>query len=281
MNEREHRVSEPGSRSVDAGTPASENDVLLTADGLVMDFSGTRAVDGVSLSVRRGTTFGLVGESGCGKSTLTSLLLGLLRPTAGTVRFRGTELTTLRSPAMRRLRAHMQVVLQDPVGSLNRRKSVGQIIGLPLAVHGAGDATARRRRVDELLGLVGLPASYASRRPTELSGGQCQRVSIARAIALHPDLVVLDEAVSAIDVATQAQILNLLRSLQAELGLTYLFVSHDLAVVRYMAPEIAVMHRGRIVEQAPREQLFASPREDYTRTLIEAIPRVPSREVTP
>ncbi|GAA3513512.1 ATP-binding cassette domain-containing protein [Actinocatenispora rupis] len=280
MNEREHRVPEPRRRFEEPGTSA-EDDVLLVADGLVMDFPGTRAVDGVSLSVRRGTTFGLVGESGCGKSTLTSLLLGLLRPTAGTVRFRGTELTGLGGRELRRLRAHMQVVLQDPVGSLNRRKTVGQIIGLPLAVHGAGDATARRARVAELLELVGLPTSYASRRPAELSGGQCQRVSIARAIALHPDLVVLDEAVSAIDVATQAQILNLLRSLQTELGLTYLFVSHDLAVVRYMAPEIAVMHRGRIVEQAPREDLFASPREEYTRTLIEAIPRVPSREATP
>lgn len=280
MNEREHRVPEPRRRFEEPGMSA-EDDVLLVADGLVMDFPGTRAVDGVSLSVRRGTTFGLVGESGCGKSTLTSLLLGLLRPTAGTVRFRGTELTGLGGRELRRLRAHMQVVLQDPVGSLNRRKTVGQIIGLPLAVHGAGDATARRARVAELLELVGLPTSYASRRPTELSGGQCQRVSIARAIALHPDLVVLDEAVSAIDVATQAQILNLLRSLQTELGLTYLFVSHDLAVVRYMAPEIAVMHRGRVVEQAPREDLFASPREEYTRTLIEAIPRVPSREATP
>jgi len=258
------------------------DEVLLEARDLVMQFAGTRAVDGVSLSVRSGTTFGLVGESGCGKSTLTSLLLGLLRPTSGTVRFRGTDLAGLSGSALRRMRRHTQVVLQDPVGSLNRRKTVGQIVALPLLVHGVGDAGSRRARVAELLDLVGLPASYASRRPAELSGGQCQRVSIARAIALHPDLVVLDEAVSAIDVATQAQILNLLRSLQAELGLTYLFVSHDLAVVRYMAPEIAVMQRGRIVEQAHRDALFAAPREEYTRTLIEAIPRAPARrEATP
>ncbi|HEY3684666.1 MAG TPA: ATP-binding cassette domain-containing protein [Streptosporangiaceae bacterium] len=254
------------------------DDILLDARDLVMDFSGTRAVDGVSLELRRGATFGLVGESGCGKSTLTSLLLGLRRPTSGTVRFRGTELGGLSGTALRRTRRHMQMVLQDPVGSLNRRKTVAQIIALPLEVHGEGDAAARRARVGELLDLVGLPSSSASRRPGELSGGQCQRVGIARAIALHPDLVVLDEAVSAIDVATQAQILNLLRSLQTELGLTYLFVSHDLAVVRYMAPEIAVMHEGRIVERASRDDLFTAPREEYTRTLIDAIPRVPVRD---
>jgi ABC-type glutathione transport system ATPase component len=254
------------------------DDILLDARDLVMDFSGTRAVDGVSLELRRGATFGLVGESGCGKSTLTSLLLGLRRPTSGTVRFRGTELGGLSGTALRRTRRHMQMVLQDPVGSLNRRKTVAQIIALPLEVHGEGGAAARRARVGELLDLVGLPSSYASRRPGELSGGQCQRVGIARAIALHPDLVVLDEAVSAIDVATQAQILNLLRALQTELGLTYLFVSHDLAVVRYMAPEIAVMHEGRIVERATRDELFTAPREEYTRTLIDAIPRVPVRD---
>ncbi|MFE0021279.1 dipeptide ABC transporter ATP-binding protein [Amycolatopsis sp. NPDC059021] len=252
--------------------PAAD-DVLVEADGLVRRFgTGVTAVDDVSLSVRRGETFGLVGESGSGKSTLSRLLLGLDTPTAGSVRFRGTDLASLRRSDLRRLRREMQIVLQDPVGSLNRRKTVEHIVGLPLLVHRKAAKRELRRRVAELLDLVGLPASFAGRYPHELSGGQCQRVNIARALAPEPSLLVLDEAVSAVDVVIQAQILELLRELQARLGLTCLFVSHDLAVVRYLAPRLAVMYRGRIVETGTREEIFGAPKHAYTRSLIAAIP---------
>lgn len=256
---------------------------LVVVDNVVRVFGGARglrAVDGVSLSIRRGETFGLVGESGSGKSTLSALILGLDRPTSGRIQIEGTDLATLSRDALRRKRRNMQVVLQDPIGSLNRRKTVGQIVGLPLAVHDGASAGTRHARVAELLDLVGLPASFVNRYPRELSGGQCQRVNIARAIALHPAFVVLDEPVSAVDVAIQAQILNLLRDLQQRLGLTYLFVSHDLAVVRYMAPTIAVMHEGRIVEQGDRDEVFHAPKHAYTRSLIGAVP-VPRTEPTP
>jgi ABC-type glutathione transport system ATPase component len=190
------------------------------------------------------------------------------------VRFAGTELATLSREALRARRRHMQVVLQDPIGSLNRRKTVAQIVALPLAVHDRMSRARRRDRVAELLDLVRLPKALLGRYPRELSGGQCQRVNIARAIALKPDFLVLDEAVSAVDVVIQAQILDLLGDLQDELGLTYLFVSHDLAVVRYMAPTIAVMYRGRIVEQGDRADIFRNPAHEYTRQLIDAIPAV-------
>ncbi|GAA4524826.1 ABC transporter ATP-binding protein [Amycolatopsis samaneae] len=247
--------------------------VLIEAEGLVRRFgTGVTAVDDVSLSVRSGETFGLVGESGSGKSTLSRLLLGLERPDAGKVSFRGTELASLGRAGLRRLRREMQIVLQDPVGSLNRRKTVGHIVGLPLLVHRKAGRRERRRRVAELLDLVGLPASFAGRYPHELSGGQCQRVNLARALAPGPSFLVLDEAVSAVDVVIQAQILELLRELQARLGLTCLFVSHDLAVVRYLAPRLAVMYRGRIVETGTREEIFEAPKHAYTRSLIDAIP---------
>lgn len=231
-----------------------------------------KAVDEVSLTIARGETFGLVGESGSGKSTLSRLVLGLDTPTSGRVRVAGHDLATLRGRALREQRRNMQIVLQDPVASLNRRKTIDQIIGLPLAVHERARGRARAERVRELLGLVGLPAAFASRYPHELSGGQCQRVGIARAISLAPELIVLDEAVSAVDVSIQAQILNLLRDLQGRLGLTYLFVSHNLAVVRYMSDTVAVMQRGVIVETGSREQLFARPRHAYTRELLAAVP---------
>ncbi|ADB53526.1 ATP-binding cassette domain-containing protein [Conexibacter woesei] len=231
-----------------------------------------KAVDDVSLTIARGETFGLVGESGSGKSTLARLVLGLDRPTAGSVRVAGHDLAELGGRALRAQRRHMQIVLQDPVAALNRRKTIGQIVGLPLAVHERIGRDARAERVRELLALVGLPAAFAVRYPHELSGGQCQRVGIARAIALQPDLIVLDEAVSAVDVSIQAQILNLLRDLQDRLGLTYLFVSHNLAVVRYMSSTVAVMQRGRIVETGTRERLFARPEHPYTRELLAAVP---------
>jgi len=231
-----------------------------------------RAVDDVSLAIERGQTFGLVGESGSGKSTLSRCVLRMIRADAGEVRFDGVDVLGLGAAQMRRLRRRMQVVFQDPHGSLNRRQSVADILQAPLAAHGVGDRASRRARTAELLELVGLASAFARRRPEQLSGGQAQRVAIARALALQPEFVVLDEAVSALDVSVRGQILNLLKALQDELGLTYLFISHDLAIVRYMAQVVAVMQRGSIVEQGSRERLFAESRHPYTRSLLEAIP---------
>ena len=235
-----------------------------------------KAVDDVSLVLNRGETVGLVGESGSGKSTLARLLLRLDEPTAGTVSFGSTNVFAVSPRELRRLRREMQIVFQDPYASLNKRKTVEQIVSFPLVVHERNlSRQARKARVAELLELVGLRPEHASAYPRQLSGGQCQRVNIARALALHPKLVVLDEAVSAVDVSIQAQILNLLRGLQDRLDLTYLFVSHDLGVVRYMADTIAVMYLGRIVEQAPRDALFASPQHPYTHALLASIPPAP------
>jgi oligopeptide/dipeptide ABC transporter ATP-binding protein len=250
---------------------------LLAVEDLVKTFPGrhggsVKAVDGVSLTVGRGTTFGLVGESGSGKSTFSRCVLRLMKPDAGSVRFDGIDMSRLSEPKLRQLRSRMQVVFQDPHGSLNRHMSVAQIIASPLAAHGAGSRRDRGARVDALLDLVQLSTAMRERRPHELSGGQAQRVAIARALALEPELVVLDEAVSALDVSVRAQILNLLRELQSELRLTYLFISHDLAVVRYLAQQIGVMYQGRIVEAASRENLFAAPQHPYTRLLLDAVP---------
>jgi peptide/nickel transport system ATP-binding protein len=232
-----------------------------------------RAVDDVSFTIARGETFGLVGESGSGKSTLARLLLRLDQPTAGRVLFDGIDVAALSPRELRRLRWRMQIVFQDPFASLNRRRTVQQTIELPLRVHQPNlDAGARGERVRELLDLVGLRPTHAAAYPRELSGGQCQRVSIARALSIRPDFVVLDEAVSAVDVSIQAQILNLLRELQQKLGLTYLFVSHDLSVVRYMSNTIGVMYHGKIIELASREQLFATPRHPCTHALLASIP---------
>lgn len=239
-----------------------------------------RAVDEVSLNIRQGVTFGLVGESGSGKSTLSRCILRLARPDEGTIEFDGRDMGTLSGREMRRLRSRIQVVFQDPHGSLNRHAHVADIIAAPLAAHRAGSRSERAKRVAELLDLVQLPAAMGSRLPRELSGGQAQRVAIARALALSPDFVVLDEAVSALDVSVRAQILNLLRELQARLGLTYLFISHDLAVVRYLCEEIGVMQRGRLVEVASRDELFASPKDPYTRQLLDAVPLVDPRALS-
>jgi oligopeptide/dipeptide ABC transporter ATP-binding protein len=232
-----------------------------------------RAVDGVSFSVKRGETLALVGESGCGKSTTARLVLRLIEPTTGTIRFEGSYIQDLRGEPLRALRRRMQIVFQDPFASLNPRMTVGQILEEPLIVHHLGDAAFREARVAELLSVVGLSAYHARRYPHEFSGGQRQRIGIARALAVEPALIVCDEPVSALDVSIQAQVVNLLRDLQRRLGLSYLFIAHDLAVVKHVADRVAVMYLGQIVEIGPKRALFSDPRHPYTRTLLAAIPR--------
>lgn len=231
-----------------------------------------RAVEDVSFTINKGETLGLVGESGCGKTTVGRLLLRLLEPTRGSVRFAGQDLLQLKSGELRRLRPRLQLIFQDPYSSLNPRRTVGDAIGEPMFVHGLARGVELDKRVAELLERVGLPASYRSRYPHEFSGGQRQRVCIARALALQPELIVCDEAVSALDISIQAQILNLLRDLQADLGLTYLFISHSLNVVRHIADRIAVMYLGNLVEIGPAEQVFGQPQHPYTRALVSANP---------
>ncbi len=231
-----------------------------------------RAVDGVSFDIVAGETLGLVGESGSGKSTTGYCILQLLKPTSGSVRFEGTELTDLGREEMRRMRREMQIVFQDPYSSLDPRMTVGDIVGEPLIVHGIGTRRDRSARIRELLDVVGFNPTYTNRYPHEFSGGQRQRIGIARALALSPKLIVCDEPVSALDVSIQAQILNLLKDLQRDFGLTYLFIAHDLAVVRAMSDRIAVMNDGRIVEQGPAEEVYTNPRDDYTRALLSAVP---------
>lgn len=252
--------------------PIIKTEPIIRVEGLVKDFGSVRAVDGASFSIMPGETFGLVGESGSGKSTIAAMLLCLERPTAGEIHFRGTRIDNLPARRLLPIRRDMQLVMQDPVSSLNRRKTVRQIIGLPLTLHERLSGAAREARIVELLDLVGLPSSFVERYPHELSGGQCQRVSIARSLAISPEFLVLDESVSAVDVLMQAQILNLLNALQKELGLTYLFVSHDLAVVRYMCARIAVMQGGKILEVSDRDQIFSDRAHPYTRALIAASP---------
>jgi len=231
-----------------------------------------RAVDAVSFRLRRGTTLAIAGESGSGKSTLARMVLGLLAPTAGTVAFGGRDIAGLDRREMLAFRRRVQPVFQNPYGSLDPRYPVVRAIEEPLRIHRIGDRRQRRKRVFELAEQVALPSSVLDRRPRELSGGQRQRVAIARALALQPQVLVCDEAVSALDVVVQAQILDLLTDLQAALGLTYLFISHDLAVIRQLADEVLVMLAGRVVEHATTEEVFTRPRHDYTRELLAAIP---------
>jgi oligopeptide/dipeptide ABC transporter ATP-binding protein len=234
------------------------------------------AVEDVTLTVRKGETLGIVGESGCGKSTTARLILRLLEPTAGAIRFDGQEITRLSQRQLRPLRREMQMVFQDPFASLNPRKTVEQIVGQPYRVHGRADGAEIKTRVRELLEVVGLSPEHASRYPHEFSGGQRQRIGVARALALNPRLIVCDEPVSALDVSVQAQILNLLRSLQKEFDLTYVFISHDLSVMRQICTRIAVMYLGRIVELADAEEIFESPKHPYTAVLMSAVPRMSS-----
>ncbi len=231
-----------------------------------------RAVDDVSFEIVEGETLGLVGESGSGKSTTGYCILQLVKPTAGAVIFQGADLTTVGRGELRRARREMQIVFQDPYSSLNPRMTVGAIVSEPLEVHGIGTRRARRETVRRLLDVVGFNPDFTNRYPHEFSGGQRQRIGIARALALNPRLIICDEPVSALDVSIQAQILNLLKDLQRDFGLTYLFIAHDLAVVRTMSDRIAVMNRGKLVEVGPAEEVYTNPRDAYTKELLSSVP---------
>lgn len=266
------------------GVAKREKEVLVRVEQLHKHFPITqgllvsrqvgavKAVDGVSFAIRRGETLGLVGESGCGKSTMGRAVLQLHRPTSGSVYFEDVDLTTLDEEQLRQLRPKMQMIFQDSYASLNPRHSVGKIISEPLVIHGGRDAKEIHSRVYELLQLVGLKPDWAKRFPHEFSGGQRQRINIARALALNPSFVVCDEPISALDVSIQAQVINLLEELQEQLGLTYLFIAHDLSVVKHISDHVAVMYLGKVMELADRKTLFNQPLHPYTQSLISAVP---------
>lgn len=261
-----------------------KNDVLVKVKGLKMYFPITqgiifqrrvgdiRAVDGISFNVRRRETLGLVGESGCGKSTTGRAILQLYRPTAGDVEFDGQSLVKMKGEPLRRMRRRMQMIFQDPYASLNPRMTVGNIIGEPLDVHNIMSSRERRERVQELLQIVGLNPYFVNRYPHEFSGGQRQRIGVARALAVRPEFIVCDEPISALDVSIQAQIINLLEELQEEFGLTYLFIAHDLSVVRHISDRVAVMYLGKLVELTDRATLYENPLHPYTKALLSAVP---------
>ena len=259
-------------------------DTLVSIKNLKMYFPITRgiifqrkvgdikAVDNVSFDIKRGETLGLVGESGCGKSTTGRAILQLHRPTGGSVEFEGEDLTQLKGESLRKIRRRIQMIFQDPYASLNPRMTVGNIVGEPLDVHNILSGRARRERVKELLEIVGLNPYFINRYPHEFSGGQRQRIGVARALAVQPDFIVCDEPISALDVSIQAQVINLLEDLQGEFGLTYLFIAHDLAVVRHISDRIAVMYLGKIMELTDRDSLYKKPLHPYTQALLSAIP---------
>jgi oligopeptide transport system ATP-binding protein len=269
---------------------AEQNGVLLSVRNLKMHFPLTqgimfqrqvgavKAVDGLSFTIRKGETLGLVGESGCGKSTTGRAILQLYRPTAGEVVFAGRDLCKMRGEELRRMRRQMQMIFQDPYASLNPRMTVGNIIGEPLEIHGLAKGRERQEKVQELLRIVGLNPYFANRYPHEFSGGQRQRIGIARALAVQPSFIVCDEPISALDVSIQAQIINLLEELQAQFDLTYLFIAHDLSVVRHISDRVAVMYVGKLVELADRHELYANPLHPYTKALLSAVP-IPDPEV--
>jgi oligopeptide transport system ATP-binding protein len=231
-----------------------------------------KAVDGVTFDVHRGETLGLVGESGCGKSTIGRAMIRLREPTSGTVRFDGVDLGTLPTGDLRRMRRRMQIIFQDPYGSLDPRMTVGSIISEPIETHGLAEGAAKQERIADLLRLVGLDPQYVKRYPHEFSGGQRQRIGVARALAVEPEFIVCDEPISALDVSIQAQVLNLLTDLKRRLGLTYLFVAHDLSVVKHISDRVAVMYLGKVVEIGPPEELYSAPGHPYTRALLSAVP---------
>jgi oligopeptide transport system ATP-binding protein len=262
----------------------SQNEKLIDVKGLKIYFPVTagflisrkiadnKAVDGITFDVKRGETMGLVGESGCGKSTTGRAILQLYKPTEGEILFDNTDLTKLRGNDLRLMRRKMQMIFQDPYASLNPRMSVRDIIGEPLLIHKIGNGAERRERVAELMRVVGLNPYYAGRFPHEFSGGQRQRIGIARALAVDPDFIVCDEPVSALDVSIQAQIINLLEELQEQFGLTYLFIAHDLAVVRHISDRVAVMYLGKLMELADRNEIYDNPLHPYTKALLSAVP---------
>jgi oligopeptide transport system ATP-binding protein len=269
---------------VEPGLRAEHRDSLLAVRGLRKTYTTggggllggerrtVRAVDGVSFDVARGETFGLVGESGCGKSTVARCVLHLINPTEGEIRFDGVDLDSLGHDELRKLRRRMQIVFQDPFTSLDPRMTAYSIVDEPLGIHGVHDREERERRVEEMLDLVGITPEQMDRRPFAFSGGQRQRIGLARALVLNPDLVVLDEPVSALDVSIQAQVLNLLRDLQARLGLTYLFIVHDLTIAEYFCDRLAVLYLGAVMELGDRETLFRAPLHPYTNALLSAVP---------
>jgi peptide/nickel transport system ATP-binding protein len=253
-----------------------QSDVLVNADGLVKQYGNVRVVDGVSLDIRRGETLGLVGESGSGKSTVARMILRLVEPTAGSVRFAGEDVLAASPRHIRALRQRMQIVFQDPYAALNPRMRIRQIVAEPFAIHGGYSRDQVQTRVLELMADVGLDADVLGRFPHEFSGGQRQRINIARALALKPEFLVLDEPVSALDVSVGAQVVNLLRELQRTHGLTYLFISHSMPLVRYLCDRVAVMQRGRLVELGDAVAVCDHPQERYTQELIAATPEMPA-----